>query len=143
MIYTDMTRLAMKIAYEAHHGALDKTGVPYIFHPMHIAEQMDDDISCAAALLHDVVEDTHMTIDDLRAAGFPLKVTVAVSLLTHDPAVDYFDYVRAIKANSIAKKVKLADLQHNSDLSRWARIDEQDIERTRKYAQAKAILMEE
>ena len=143
MIYTDMTRLAMKIAYEAHHGMLDVPGVPYIFHPMHLAEQMDDEISCAVALLHDVVEQTDVTLDDLRSAGFPLKVTVAVSLLTHDPETDYFDFIRALKSNPIAKKVKLADLQHNSDLSRWARIDEQDIERTRKYAQAKAILMEE
>lgn len=143
MIYTDMTRLAMKIAYDAHHGALDKTGIPYIFHPMHLAEQMDDEISCAAALLHDVVEDTDVTLDDLRAAGLPLKVTAAVSLLTHDPAVGYFDYVRAIKANPIAKKVKLADLQHNSDLSRLAHIDGNDIERVRKYARAMEILKEE
>ena len=143
MIYTDLTRKAMKFAYEAHHGALDKTGIPYIFHPIHLAEQMDDEVSCCVALLHDVVEDTDVTIEDLRAAGFPLKVTAAVSLLTHDPEVDYFDYVRGVKDNPVAKKVKLADLNHNSDLSRWDRLDEQDIERNRKYAQARAILTEE
>ena len=142
MIYTDLTRKAMQFAYDAHHGAVDSTGVPYIFHPMHLAEQMDTEYACCAALLHDVVEDTDITLDDLRAAGFPLPVIVAVGLLTHDPRVDYFDYVRALKANPIAKAVKLADLQHNSDLSRWPRLDEQDIERNRKYAMAKAILME-
>lgn len=142
MIYTDLTRKAMQIAYDAHHGAVDSTGVPYIFHPMHLAEQMDTEYACCAALLHDVVEDTDITLDDLRAAGFPLPVIVAVGLLTHDPRVDYFDYVRALKANPIAKAVKLADLKHNSDLSRWPRLDEQDIERNRKYAMAKAILME-
>jgi len=143
MIYTDLTRMAMVIAYDAHRGQLDKTGVPYILHPVHLAEQMDDEVSCTVALLHDVVEDTEMTIEDLRAAGFPLKVTAALSLLTHDPDVDYFEYVRAIKDNPVAKKVKLADLEHNSDLSRMDRIDEQDIERNRKYARAKAILTEE
>lgn len=142
MIYTDLTRKAMQIAYDAHHGAVDSTGAPYIFHPMHLAEQMDTEYACCAALLHDVVEDTDLTLDDLRAAGFPLPVIVAVGLLTHDPRVDYFDYVRALKANPIAKAVKLADLKHNSDLSRWPRLDEQDIERNRKYAMAKAILME-
>lgn len=142
MIYTDLTRKAMQFAYDAHHGAVDSTGVPYIFHPMHLAEQMDTEYACCAALLHDVVEDTDITLDDLRAAGFPLPVIVAVGLLTHDPRVDYFDYVRALKANPIAKAVKLADLKHNSDLSRWPRLDEQDIERNRKYAMAKAILME-
>lgn len=142
MIYTDLTRKAMQIAYDAHHGAVDSTGAPYIFHPMHLAEQMDTEYACCAALLHDVVEDTDITLDDLRAAGFPLPVIVAVGLLTHDPRVDYFDYVRALKANPIAKAVKLADLKHNSDLSRWPRLDEQDIERNRKYAMAKAILME-
>lgn len=143
MIYTDMTRKAMKFAYEAHHGHTDVPGVPYIFHPIHLAEQMDDEISCCVALLHDVVEDTDVTIEDLRSAGFPLKVTAAVSLLTHDPEVDYFDYVRGVKDNPVAKKVKLADLNHNSDLSRWDRLDERDIERNRKYAQARAILMDE
>lgn len=142
MIYTDLTRKAMQIAYDAHHGAVDSTGAPYIFHPMHLAEQMDTEYACCAALLHDVVEDTDLTLDDLRAAGFPLPVIVAVGLLTHDPRVDYFDYVRALKPNPIAKAVKLADLKHNSDLSRWPRLDEQDIERNRKYAMAKAILME-
>ena len=142
MIYTDLTRKAMQFAYDAHHGAVDSTGVPYIFHPMHLAEQMDTEYACCAALLHDVVEDTDITLDDLRAAGFPLPVIVAVGLLTHDPRVDYFDYVRALKANPIAKAVRLADLKHNSDLSRWPRLDEQDIERNRKYAMAKAILME-
>jgi hypothetical protein len=140
MIYTDLTRKAMKFAYDAHHGSLDKTGVPYIYHPMHLAEQMDTEYACCAALLHDVVEDTDVTLEDLRAEGFPLPVVVAVGLLTHDPNTDYLDFVRALKDNPIARAVKLADLAHNSDLSRWDRLDGQDIERNRKYAAAKAIL---
>ena len=142
MIYTELTKKAMRIAYDAHNGQFDKCGVPYIFHPVHLAEQMTTEYTCCAALLHDTVEDTDLTFDDLRAAGMPPAVVFAVQLLTHDPAVDYFDYVRAIKQNPIAKAVKLADLAHTSDLSRLVRITPEDIERNRKYAEAKAILEE-
>ena len=142
MIYTELTRKAMNIAYKAHHGQLDHCGVPYIFHPLHLAEQMTTEYACCAALLHDTVEDTDLTLEDLRAAGMPPAVVFAVQLLTHDPAVDYFDYVRNIKPNAIAKAVKLADLAHNSDLSRLERVDFEDVERNRKYAEAKAILEE-
>lgn len=117
MIYTPMTKAAMKIAYRAHNGQLDKSGVPYIFHPIHLAEAMDDEISCCVALLHDTVEDTDVTLEELKAI-FPTAVTDAIALMTHDKRIDYFDYVRAIKENPIARKVKLADLAHNSDQSR-------------------------
>ena len=114
MIYTSMTIKAMKLAYKAHEGQVDRSGVPYIFHPIHLAEQMDEEISCTVALLHDVVEDTEVTLAELEQA-FPPAVTEAVCLLTHDKSVDYYDYVRNLKPNVIAKKVKLADLAHNSD----------------------------
>ena len=117
MIYTPMTTRAMILAYDAHHGQLDKAGVPYILHPVHLAEQMDDEITCTVALLHDTVEDTAVTLEDL-ARAFPPEVVEAVALLTHDPAVDYFDYIRAIRRNPIAAKVKLADLTHNTDQTR-------------------------
>ena len=83
MIYTPLTIRAMQIAYSAHLGQVDKAGVPYIFHPLHLAEQMEEEISCCAALLHDTVEDTSVTLDDL-AAEFPAEVVEAVRLLTHD-----------------------------------------------------------
>ena len=117
MIYTELTNKAMKIAYAAHHGQVDYNGIPYIFHPIHLAEQMDDEVSCCAALLHDVVEDTSVTMEEL-AREFPAEVIDVLKLLTHDDSVDYFDYIRAIKANPIATKIKLADLAHNSDQSR-------------------------
>ena len=107
----------MEIAYRAHHGQLDKSGAPYIFHPIHLAEQMDDEYSCCVALLHDTVEDTEVTLEELKAI-FPKEVTDAVALMTHEKGTDYFDYVRAIKENPIARKVKLADLAHNSDQTR-------------------------
>lgn len=117
MIYTDLTNKAMKLAYDAHHGQLDANGVPYIFHPYHLAEQMPDEITACTALLHDVAEDTDVTLEDL-AAEFPAEVIDALRLLTHDDSTDYFDYVRAIRSNPVAKTVKLADLAHNQDESR-------------------------
>ena len=145
MIYTPLTIRAMNIAYQAHHGQVDKAGVPYIFHPLHLAEQMEDEISCCAALLHDTVEDTAVTLDQL-AQVFPPEVVEAVRLLTHDPAEDYFAYVRAIRDNPIAMKVKLADLAHNTDETRFAgvAVPKERIGFLRdKYTKAKAILLEE
>ena len=118
MIYTNLTKKALKISFNAHKDQVDKTGVPYVFHPFHLAEQMDDEKSTCVALLHDVVEDTDYTFDDLRNEGFTKEIIDAIKLLTHDPSVPYLDYVNMIKENSIARKVKLADLKHNSDLSR-------------------------
>lgn len=117
MIYTALTNKAMKIAYDAHHGQLDCNGVPYIFHSYQLAEQMCDEITTCVALLHDVVEDTDITIEQLEEV-FPKKVTEALKLLTHDDNTDYFEYVRKIKSNSVARTVKMADLLHNSDQSR-------------------------
>lgn len=143
MIYTALTKKAMQIAYAAHHGQTDKTGLPYIFHPMHLAEQMEDEYSACAALLHDVAEDTELTFSDLEAEGFPAEVIEALKLLTHDPAVPYLDYVKAVRPNPIARAVKLADLHHNSDLTRLDTVDERALQRVEKYAKAIAILTEE
>jgi len=145
MIYTPLTIRAMQIAYDAHHGQTDKAGVPYVFHPLHLAEAMEDEICCCAALLHDVVEDTAVTLEDL-AAVFPPEVVEAVALLTHEEGTDYFDYVRRIRSNPIARTVKLADLQHNSDATRFAGVSvpEDRIGYFRdKYTKAKAILLAE
>ena len=117
MVYTELTNKALRFAYAAHHGQLDYTGIPYIFHPLHLAEQMDDEISCCAALLHDVVESTTVTIEDLTGE-FPPEVIETVSLLTHVPPTDYFAYLTRIKGHPVAEKIKLADMAHNSDVSR-------------------------
>ena len=143
MIYTEMTIKAMKVAYEAHLGQLDYNDVPYIFHPYHLAEQMDDEISCTVALLHDVVEDTDLTFTDLEQI-FPAQVLEIVRLLTHDENIDYFDYIREIKKNPIATKVKLEDLKHNSDESRSIGSNltqDQLLYWKTKYAKAKEILL--
>ena len=145
MVYTELTNKALRFAYNAHHGQLDYNGIPYIFHPVHLAEQMDDEISCCAALLHDVAEDTEFTLEDL-AKEFPPEVVQVLSLLTHAEGIPYFDYVRTIKSHPVAKKVKLADIAHNSDQTRCIGSDltrEQLDYWRQKYQKALQILMEE
>ena len=117
MIYTKLTVKAMQIAYKAHHGQYDVNGVPYIFHPYHIAEQMTDEITVCTALLHDVVEDTDMTFEELEQ-DFPPEVTDALRLLTQEKDTDYYKYIERIAGNPVAKAVKLADIEHNSDTTR-------------------------
>lgn len=119
MIYTPLTNRALHIAYEAHADQVDKCGTPYVFHPYHLAEQMDDEMSTCVALLHDVVEDTDATLGDL-AREFPAEIIDALRLLTHQPGVPYLDYVCALAANPIARAVKRADLRHNMDETRYA-----------------------
>ena len=143
MIYTELTAKAMRIAYDAHHGQVDKGGLPYIFHTMHLAEAMEDEISCCAALLHDVVEDTDVTMEDL-AKEFPDEVIEVLKLLTHPKEVPYFDYVRNIKGNPIAVKIKLADIAHNSDQSRCPNLTREQLAYFQsKYQKARAILTED
>ena len=124
MIYTDLTKKAMQLCYDAHQEQTDKSGLPYVFHPIHVAEQMQDEITTVVALLHDVVEDTKYTLEDLREMGFPEEVVEAVSLLTKQKGLPEQEYYVRIKKNQIAKIVKLADLRHNSDLTRLNRIND-------------------
>lgn len=112
MIYTELTNRAMKLAYEAHGGQLDKGGIPYTFHPYHLAEQMDNETRTCIALLHDVVEDTSVTMEQIKKE-FPAEIADAVELLTHEEQVDYYEYVRNVCTNADAAFVKLADLIHN------------------------------
>ena len=142
MIYTPKTKKALRLCFDAHKEQVDKTGLPYVFHPFHLAEQMTDEATAVCALLHDVVEDTEMTLEDLAAMDFGSDVIEALRLLTHDPSVPYFDYVAALSQNPIARRVKLADLRHNSDLSRMDEIDEWALARTEKYKTAIKMLEE-
>ena len=143
MIYTEMTMKAINIMFKAHKEQRDKSGLPYVFHPWHVAEQMTDEASCTAALLHDVIEDTDITAEYLLGAGISPEVVEAVKLLTHPKDTDYFEYVRGLKQNPIARAVKLADLRHNSDPTRTVPDpSEHDIQRREKYKKAIAILEE-
>lgn len=139
MIYTKNTRKAIIIAYNAHINQKDRSGLPYILHPIHLAEQMDTEEECIVALLHDVVEDTEVTFKELEKE-FSKTIIDALKLLTHDKETDYFEYIEKIKSNPLAKKVKLADLKHNSDETRLEKITEKDITRNKKYVKAIKIL---
>jgi (p)ppGpp synthase/HD superfamily hydrolase len=107
MIYTILTKKALNIAFEAHKDQLDKSGLPYTFHPFHLAEQMNDEYTTCIALLHDVVEDSSYTIQDLIEIGFPTQVIEAIIVLTHFKDMPYFDYINRVKNNPIATRVKL------------------------------------
>ena len=142
MLYTPKTKMALKLCFAAHKDQQDKSGMPYVFHPFHLAEQMQTEETTIVALLHDVVEDTDYTLEDLAAMGFDPVVIEALTLLTHDAKVPYMDYIRAIRENPVARAVKLADLQHNSDLSRLDMVDEKALARREKYLKALALLKE-
>lgn len=140
MIYTALTKKAMEICYRAHAGQLDKGGMPYVFHPIHIAEQMEDEYSTCAALLHDTVEDGGIELSELYEADFPEEIVRTVDILTRREDEPYMEYIQRLKENSLAVKVKLADLNHNSDMSRLNIITKWDMERKEKYEKAIAIL---
>lgn len=140
MIYTEMTKKALKLSFEAHKNQVDKSGMPYVFHPFHLAEQMKDVQTTIVALLHDIFEDTDYSLDDLSLMGFGDKIIEAISLMTHDKNIPYMDYVVQISKNQIAKAVKLADLKHNSDLTRLDAVTDKDLKRMEKYKKAIALL---
>ena len=140
MLYTPITKKALRYCFEVHAGQLDKSGIPYVNHPLHLAEQMETEDETVVALLHDVMEDCGKTPDDLRALGISEQAVAALELLTHERGTPYLDYVRALADNPLATKVKLADLRHNSDLTRLDSVDGCDIARLCKYREARAAL---
>lgn len=135
MINTKLTRLASKIAYKAHEGQTDKAGVPYIFHPIHIAEQMDSEESCVVALLHDVIEDSDITLEIL-SKYFNDDIITALRVLTKKENDDYLMYIKRVKTNKLATKVKIKDLEHNRDLTRLDEVTDKDRKRSLKYWEA-------
>lgn len=141
MIYTKNIKKAVNIAYNAHMGQYDRFGMPYVFHPIHLAESMDTEEECICAILHDVVEDTSITFEQLEKE-FSKGVIEALKLLTHDKKVPYNEYIIRLKDNPIAKKVKLADLKHNSDITRLNYLTPKDIIRNKKYKKAIKLLLE-
>lgn len=119
----DLIRKALDIAIKAHKGVVDKGGVEYVFHPIMVALKCKADDEKIVALLHDVVEDTEMTFDDLRKEGFPEHIIEALDAITRRKPEEQigdgrWEYIKRCKANPIARVVKIADLEHNSDLSR-------------------------
>ena len=135
MIYTELTKKALSICFDAHKDQRDKSGLPYVFHPFHVAEQMKDEFTTVVALLHDVVEDSEYTLDDLRTI-FPQRIVDAIAVLTHDTQTTYMAYIDDVKQDTIATIVKIADLEHNADLSRISTVTKKDVVRSQKYKAA-------
>lgn len=131
---------ALQIAVQAHAGQKDKSGAAYIFHPLRVMARCRSDEARIVALLHDVVEDTSVTFQQLEQEGFSATVLAALRLVTHDPQVPYGEYVRAIAKDPVATEVKLADLEDNSDLRRLKQVDERVLKRLQKYHSAFVIL---
>ena len=127
---------AIALAVQAHRGQLDKEGAPYILHPLRVMARMETDLGRMIGVLHDVVEDTDCTLDDLRAAGYPPVVIEAVDALSRRPGELYDDYIERVKPNHLARRIKLADLEDNMDLRRLPAVEEQDLKRLQRYRQA-------
>ena len=127
---------AIAIAAAAHEGQVDKAGAPYILHPLRMMLSVRSPEARMAAVLHDVVEDTSVTLEQLRAEGFPEAVLVAVAALTKREGEDYEAFIRRVAPIPIAREVKLADLRDNADLSRIADPTEKDRARIEKYRRA-------
>lgn len=140
MFYTDDIKKALILAFVAHKDQTDKSEIPYIYHPFYLATQMETEETIIVALLHDVVEDTHFTFEDIEKKGFSPNIIDALRLLNHAKSEDYLNYIHRVKSNEIARLVKLADLRHNSDESRLNIIDDEVSKRLMKYAASIKIL---
>lgn len=137
---TPLIQRALEIMFQAHKYQKDKAGQPYVFHPYWVALQLDSEDEICTALLHDVIEDSDVSLEDLKNEGFSEQVLEALSLLTHDNDVDYFDYIEKLSHNDLARVVKQVDLLHNSDISRIANPSEDDFKRLEKYQKALHLL---
>ena len=142
MIYTELTKKAMKYLFLVQGAQKDLSGIPYVFHPWHLAETMEDELSTTVALLHDVMEDSGVAPEDLRAEGFPDSVVEVLVLLTRREDENYRQYIERLADNPVARKVKLADLSHNMDTTRLDAVTEKDRKRLAVYIPAKKYLEE-
>lgn len=142
---TDLTELrekAMQIAIKVHSGQIDKGGKDYISHPVRVAENSNSEEEKIVALLHDTIEDGDITSDYLLMQGFPRDIVEAVMSVTRNEGEDYFRFIHRCKENLIGRKVKIADLRDNMDITRLNELTEKDIERLKKYHRAYRILTE-
>lgn len=135
-----MLEKAFKISYMAHKDQVDKGGAPYYLHPIFVALNMETEDQKIVALLHDVVEDTEITLDDLRQEGFSENIVDAVDAITKKGEA-YEVYLQKVKANALARAVKIGDLKHNSDITRLKNPTEKDIKRIEKYKKSLDYLL--
>jgi guanosine-3',5'-bis(diphosphate) 3'-pyrophosphohydrolase len=136
----EMLDMAIKVAVGAHAGQVGKNGEPYILHPLRVMMKQPTTELKTVAVLHDVVEDTKISLNDLNEMGFPPNILRALALLTHDADVPYDIYIENLTKDPLAHSVKFADLQDNLDISRLPEITEEDLARCAKYTRALAYL---
>lgn len=127
---------AIAIAVEAHQGQKDKYGAPYISHPLRVMARVDSEKEKTVAVLHDVVEDTNWTFEQLRKEGFSEEVIQAIDCVTKREGEPYEDFVKRSAANPLARRVKIADLEDNMDVRRLKTVTPKDADRLNKYLKA-------
>ncbi len=142
MINTANLERAIELAVKHHKGQVDKAGQPYILHPLRLMLAMSTESERIVAVLHDIVEDTPITLDDLRKEGFSEKIVSAIECVTKHDGEDYDSFIERISHNPLATSVKLADLEDNMDLSRLSEVTEKDLLRVAKYQRAKKVLLQ-
>ena len=134
---------AILIAAQAHLGQRDKAGAPYILHPLRLMMRMESEPAMIAAVLHDVVEDSDWTLEQLRGEGFSEEVLQAVDCLTSREGEAYDEFISRAKANAVARRVKIADLEDNMNVKRIGEITPKDLARIEKYHRAWRALTQE
>lgn len=136
----ELLELAIKVATEAHEGQFDKGGNPYILHPKAVADAVDSTENKIVAYLHDVCEDTDITLEDLLEMGFTYRIVNSIQILTKSEGISYDEYLKSVKKDSNAWHVKMADIKHNMDITRIPIPTEKDYARIEKYKKALAFL---
>lgn len=136
-----LLNLAIKIAADAHIGQFDKAGDPYILHPLRVMMGLETEDERIVGVLHDVLEDTDVTVSDLLKKGFSGRVIEALQSVTRNEGESYADFIQRAKRNEIGRKVKLADLKDNMDWSRIKQPTEDDMKRMQKYQKAYYMLI--
>ncbi len=127
---------AISIAAQAHESQKDKSGAPYILHPLRMMMRVKSETAMIAAILHDVVEDSDWTLEQLRGEGFSEEVLEAVDCLTNRDGESYDEFIVRVKTSIIARQVKIADLEDNMDIKRIGEMTPKDLARIEKYHRA-------
>ena len=124
---------AIALAAKSHKGQRDKSGMPYILHPLRVMLKMSTETEMIVAVLHDVVEDSSLNLHDLASVGFSEEILQAIDCLTWRKDESYDEFIGRAQANPLSRKVKIADLEDNMDLKRLGSLTEKDVERLKKY----------
>ena len=131
---------AIKIALEAHKGQIDKAGKPYILHPLRLMVDVESEIEMISAVLHDVLEDSHFSVEDLKKEGIADEAIEIIQCLTKQSNESYEDFIKRIFLNKRAAQVKIKDIQDNMNIARLDNVKQKDLERLAKYHNALMVL---